>query len=86
MRHGTCLRGEQLSRQQPSGGIGTKLSPEGAEEVEELEPMDAFGCYKLRVGHRANQEEDKHPRETHHLHHQTSTENDTSKAYRHSCG
>ena len=74
MRHGTCLSREQLSRQQPSGGVGTKLPPKGAEEVEELEPVDASGCYKLLVGHCANQEEYKHPCEAHHLHHKTSSE------------
>lgn len=33
--------GGQLSKQQPSGGAGVKLTPERAGEVGELEPMDA---------------------------------------------
>lgn len=67
MRHGSGFGGEQLPRQQPSGGIGTKLSPERAKEVEELEPVDAGGVCQWFIGNGTYQEEDKHPSKPNHL-------------------
>ena len=68
MRHRSNLSGKQLPWQQPSGRVGAKLAPEGAKEIQELEPVNAGGLYKGVIRHSACQEQRKHPGKAHHLH------------------